>query len=234
MVLRFDGVSYRYPGDTEWSLRDLHFAVSPGERVLVAGASGSGKSTLCRAAVGLIPHFHGGDFRGQVRADGLDTRETPVHQLFGHVGLAFQNTDAQLFNQTVEAELTYGLESLGLSSPEIERRLAWSSDLVELGPLLDRRPHTLSGGEKQRVVLGAILALRPRLLLLDEPFTHLDPEGGERLRTILGTVHGEGIATVITEHRLSDVIADVDRLVILDRGQVAVEGPPREVLAEDV
>lgn len=205
-----------------------------GESLLVAGASGSGKSTLCRASIGLVPHFYGGEFVGRVLVDGLDTREHPVHNLFGHAGLAFQNPDAQLFNQTVEAELAYGLESLGLSPAEIDRRLTWVSDLVELAPLMRRSPHSLSGGEKQRVILGAILSLRPRLLLLDEPFTHLDPETADRLRVILKTIRAEGIAVVVVEHRLHEVVADVDRLVIFHQGRLVADGQPRQVLGQDI
>src|SRR3972149_12303317 len=130
MILRFEGVSYRYPGAESWALNGLDLTVHPGESVLVAGASGSGKSTLCRACVGLIPHFYHGEWIGRVLVDGLDTRDHPVYQLFRHAGLVFQNTDAQLFNQTVESELTYGLESLGLTAAEIEERLAWASKLV--------------------------------------------------------------------------------------------------------
>jgi energy-coupling factor transporter ATP-binding protein EcfA2 len=234
MILRFEGVSYHYPGVAAWALRDVDLTVDLGESVLVAGASGSGKSTLCRACVGLVPHFHGGELVGRVLVDGLDTRQHPVYRLFGHAGLVFQNPDAQLFNQTVEAELAYGLESLGLAPAEIEGRLAWASDLAGLGPLLSRPPHALSGGEKQRVALGAILALRPRLLLLDEPFTHLDPEGAEGLREILRAVRDQGIALIVVEHRLHEVVADVDRLVVLYQGQVAADGPPHQVLAQDV
>jgi energy-coupling factor transport system ATP-binding protein len=164
----------------------------------------------------------------------LDTRDHPVHRLFGHVGLTFQNPDAQIFNQTVEAEIAYGLESLGLASDEIERRLSWASDLVELGPLLNRPPYSLSGGEKQRVILGAILALKPRVVLLDEPFTHLDPDGAERLRTLLRSVRSEGIALIIAEHRLHEAVADADRLIVLNEGKVVADGPPRSVLAENL
>ena len=233
-ILRCEGVSYRYPHVDSWTLRHLNLTVSQGQGILLAGASGSGKSTFCRACIGLIPHFHGGELVGQVWVDGLDTRQHPVYRLFGHAGLVFQNPDAQLFNQTVEAELAYGLESLGLSPPEIEKRLARASELVGLGPFLSRPPHTLSGGEKQRVALGAIIALGPRLLLLDEPFTHLDPEGAEALRNILQTIRAEGISLVLVEHRLHDVIADFDRLVVLLGGQVAMDGSPRQVLGHDV
>ena len=234
MILCFEGVSYRYPGTETWALKNLFLTVHPGQGVLIGGASGSGKSTLCRIAIGLIPHFHGGELIGLVIVDGLDTRQHPVHRLFGHAGLLFQNPDAQLFNQTVEAELAYGLESLGLASAEIERRLDWASNLVGLGSLLNRQPQTLSGGEKQRVALAAILALRPKLLLLDEPFTHLDPEGSEMLRAVLRTIRSEGIAVVVIEHRLHEVIADFERLVILHQGGIVADGPPRRVLNQDI
>ena len=234
MVLQFEHVSFRYSGISEWGLREVDFTVHPGETVLVAGASGSGKSTLCRAAIGLIPHFHRGSWEGRVCVDGLDTRDHPVYELFGHAGLTFQNPDAQIFNQTVEAEIAYGLESLGLASDEIERRLSWVSDVVELGPLLNRPPYSLSGGEKQRVILGAILALKPRVVLLDEPFTHLDPGGAERLRMLLRSIRSEGVALIVAEHRLHEAVADVDRLIVLNEGKVVADGPPHHVLAEDL
>jgi energy-coupling factor transport system ATP-binding protein len=233
MILRFEGVSYRYPAAEAWTLQKITLNIAQGQGVLLAGASGSGKSTFCRACIGLIPSFHGGEFIGQVFTDGLDTRQHPVYRLFRHAGLVFQNP-AQLFNQTVEAELAYGLESLGLAPAEIEKRLAWASELAGLGPFLSRPPYTLSGGEKQRVVLGAILALRPRLLLFDEPFTHLDPEGAEFLRNILRTIQAEEIAVIVVEHRLHEAIADLNRLVVLHGGQVAADGPPRQVLSHDV
>jgi energy-coupling factor transport system ATP-binding protein len=234
LVLSFEKVSYRYDGMEDWALRGVDLTVAEGEYVLVAGASGSGKSTFCRLATGLAPHFHGGDLNGRVLVDGLDTREVPVSRLFGHVGLVFQNIDAQLFNRTVEDELGFGLEVLGLEPGEIEKRRQWVSDVLKLGPLLERSPHQLSGGEKQRVVLGAILALRPRLLLLDEPFAHLDPEGSAGLRSLLKTLRGEGPAVVVVEHRLQEVVADVDRLVIFHQGRLTADGPPRQVLKQEL
>jgi energy-coupling factor transporter ATP-binding protein EcfA2 len=234
MILRFEDASYRYENTTGWALDGVTLTVSPGERVLIVGASGSGKSTLCRASVGLVPQFHGGDLLGHIFVDGMDTRQHPVNRLFGHIGLAFQNADAQLFNRTVEAELAYGLESLGLDPCEIERRLSWVSGLMGLRSLLGRSPHTLSGGQKQRVVIGAVLSLRPRILLLDEPFTHLDPEGAESLRFILQSIHEDGIAVVVVEHRLHEIADAMDRLVILHHGRIVADGPPRQVLGQDV
>lgn len=232
MILRFENVSYHYPGTATHALNGFNLTLHPGESVLVAGASGSGKSTFCRACIGLIPHFHHGRLTGKVFVDGLDTVKTPVHELFRHAGLVFQNPDAQLFNQTVEAELVYGLESLGMGSSEIDKRLSWASKLANLDKLMDRSPWTLSGGEKQRVALGAILILRPRLLLLDEPFTHLDPEATEALRKILRSMKSEGITTIIVEHRLHEIIQDVDRIILFHGGRCVAEGPPHQVISE--
>jgi energy-coupling factor transport system ATP-binding protein len=234
MTLRFENVSYRYPHTGVWTLKDLNLTIRPGERVLLAGASGSGKSTFCRSATGLIPHFHAGELLGRIFADGLDTQAHPVHQLFTHAGLVFQNPDAQLFNTTVESELTYGLESSGLDSAEIDSRLSWAARVVSLESLLRRSPLSLSGGEKQRVVLGAILSLRPRFLLLDEPFTHLDPEGAEVLRDALRSVQKEGPGIVVVEHRLHEVVSDSDRLLVFSHGRIVADGPPRGVLAGDI
>ncbi len=231
MILRFEGVSYRYPGAESWALNGLNLTLRPGESMLIAGASGGGKSTFCRACIGLVPHFHHGEWMGKVFVDGLDTTQHPVYELFRHAGLVFQNADAQLFNQTVESELTYGLESLGLTHDEIEQRLEWASKMAELGDLMDRPPHFLSGGEKQKVALGSILALRPRLLLLDEPLTHLDPHGIEELRRILRRMKSEGMALILVEHRLHEILQDVDRIVVLHQGKIAVEGSPDQVLA---
>ncbi len=234
MILRFEGVSYRYPGVEPWALDGLDLTLQSGESLLIAGASGSGKSTLCRACTGLVPRFHRGEWIGKVFVDGLDTSEHPVYELFRHAGLVFQNTDAQLFNQTVGSELTYGLESLGLPHGEIEQRLNWAIELAGLGNLMKRPPHLLSGGEKQRVALGSILALRPRLLLLDEPFTHLDPEGTEGLRRILRRMKPEGMALILVEHRLHEIIQDVDRMIVLRHGKIAADGSPDQVLAREI
>ncbi len=234
MILRFEGVSYRYSGAESWALNGLDLTLHAGESVLIAGSSGSGKSTLCRACIGLVPHFHHGEWIGKVFVDGLDTTQHPVYELFRHAGLVFQNTDAQLFNQTVESELVYGLESLGLPHNEIEQRLDWASKLAELGDLMDRPPHCLSGGEKQRVALGSILALRPRLLLLDEPFTHLDPQGTEDLRRILRMMKSEGMGLILVEHRLHEIIQDVDQIIVLHQGKIAAMGTPDQVLAREV
>jgi energy-coupling factor transporter ATP-binding protein EcfA2 len=228
-------LTYRYhPAAPASDLQDINLSIAVGEYVLLCGASGSGKSTLCRALNGLIPHFHGGRLEGQLVVAGLDVREQPVHELFAHVGLVFQNPEAQLFNSTVERELAFGLESLGLPARDIRQRIQWAAQVVGLDYLLGRRPTDLSGGEKQLVAIGAMLALQPAVLVLDEPYSNLDPATAARIREILRDINELGTTIILAEHRLHDIVADVSRMVVLHEGQIALDGPPREVLREDV
>ncbi|MFW6135612.1 MAG: ABC transporter ATP-binding protein [Chloroflexota bacterium] len=234
-VIQVRDLRYRYArAASGWVLDGLNLDVEPGEYVLICGPSGSGKSTLCRTFNGLIPHFYGGQMEGRVTVTGLDTREHPVGDLFAHVGLVFQNSEAQLFNTTVESELAFGLESLGLPAGEIGERVARVAETVGVSHLLHRQPHQLSGGEQRLVTVGAALALRPQVLVLDEPYASLDPANVDRVRAALSGIHRRGTAVVLTEHRLENAVADAQRMVVLHRGQIARDGTPRDVLAEDV
>src|SRR5574341_1844270 len=143
-LIELEHVRYRYDEASAYALNDINLKIDAGEFVLLAGASGSGKSTLCRLFNGLIPHFHGGELQGRVRVDGLNTREHRVGELFSHVGLVFQNPDAQLFNSTVEREIAFGLESLGLARAEIQTRVEWALGVTRLASLAPRAPHSLS------------------------------------------------------------------------------------------
>jgi energy-coupling factor transporter ATP-binding protein EcfA2 len=217
-----------------WVLQNLDLRLEPGAYALLCGASGSGKSTLCRTFNGLIPHFYGGALAGKVWVAGLDTRLHPVSELFVHVGMVFQNPEAQLFNSTVERELAFGLESLGLARSEIRRRVAESAELVGLSTLLTHPPHDLSGGEQQLVIIAAALALRPQVMVLDEPYANLDPAHVRRVRTALKAINRQGTAIVLAEHRLHHAVADVDRMLVLQQGRLVLDGPPKAVLQEGV
>ncbi len=233
-LIEIASVRYRYPTDEAWVLDGISLQVEAGEYVVLAGASGSGKSTLLRLLNGLIPHFYGGELVGGVRIGGIETREQPVHNWLPYVGLVFQNPEAQLFASSVERELTFGLESLGLPRDEIHARVNWASEVAHITPLLKRAPLMLSGGEQQRVAVAAVLALRPRVLALDEPFTNLDPEAAQDLRAILRTVRSEGTTVIVAEHRLAEMLADATRLVILAEGAVAIDDTPRSALTHDL
>jgi energy-coupling factor transport system ATP-binding protein len=229
-VLAFQDVSYRYPhGDG--ALHDVTLEIEPGEFCVVAGMSGSGKSTFLRAACGLVPHFHGGDFAGRVLVDGLDTHEHGPAELGAVAGTVLQDPETQVVMSTVRAELSLALENLGRSPAEVARSVEEVALALGIAHLLDRCTHELSGGELQRVVLGAALAPRPRLVLLDEPTSQLDPVAGDELIWQLRRLNEEWeTAVVLVEHRLERCLAAADRVIALADGRVACDSDPRGFL----
>ncbi len=197
-----------------------------GEYLLLCGGSGSGKSTLAYLLNGLIPHFFDGTLSGQVKIQGRDTKTSSVEELFQTVGLVFQNTDAQLFNSTVENEIAYGLESLGQDVLKIENEIIKAAEEVGIRHLLGRSPNSLSGGEKRLVAIASVLCLSPPVLILDEPLAHLDWQGAKRVRKVLRRLNSRGITVVVIEQRVKAGLKDVSRCVILDRGKLCFDGKP--------
>jgi energy-coupling factor transporter ATP-binding protein EcfA2 len=171
---------FSYPDAEAAALMDVSLRVEPGEVIALLGPSGSGKSTLLRALAGLVPHFHGGRFSGCVRVAGIDTRRARPAMLAGTTAAVFQDPEDQVVMALVRNEVAFGLENLGVPSAEIWPRTEEALDAVGAFHLAERRTAELSGGELQRVCLASALALRPRLLLLDEPTSQLDPDAAER------------------------------------------------------
>ena len=234
-IIKTSEVRYAYPkSDDRWILDGVNISVAQREYILLCGASGSGKSTLCRMLNGLIPHFYGGTLHGEISISGLITANTSVGTLFEHVGIVFQNPEAQLFNRTVKREIVFGLESLGLPRAEIEKRLSSITELINIRDLMPRNPHELSGGEQQLVSIAAILALHPKLIVLDEPYANLDPFNVDTIRDLLKKINQTGVGIIISEHRLRYAVNDVQRMLVLHQGRVSLDGPPAEVLAQDV
>jgi energy-coupling factor transporter ATP-binding protein EcfA2 len=214
-------------------LHGVNLRVRRGEVLGLMGKTGAGKSTLCLALAGLVPHSTGGEFGGTVTVAGMNTRHTPVASLAQKVGLVFQDAETQLFNMTVEDEVAFGLESLGLPRAEMARRLDWALGVTHMGALRDRSPFHLSGGQKQRVALAAILAMRPEVLVLDEPTSELDPAGKADVLAVLAALKREAQMTlVLVEQDAEALLQLADRVAVLDGGRIGLEGPPREVFAE--
>jgi energy-coupling factor transport system ATP-binding protein len=231
--LVLDHVTYTYPGASRPALADVSLRVEPGEFVVLAGGSGSGKSTLLRAAAGLVPHFHGGEFAGRLLAGGLDSRDHGPAELSAVAGSLFQDPETQVVMGTVRAELAFPLENRGWGAAAVARGVEEAALALGVAGLLDRSTHELSGGELQRVALGAALAARPRLLLLDEPTSQLDPVAGDELLGVLRRVNEEwGTAVVLAEHRLERCLAAADRVIALDRGAVTIDADPRGFLEQ--
>ena len=221
-VVLLKDLYYRYSSqNADWILKGIHLRIRPGDYVALFGGSGSGKSTLAYTFNGLIPHFFGGILEGEARVCGKSIRHSSPSELFQEVGLVIQNTDAHLFSSSVHAELAFGLESLGVPFPEIEKRISEVSRSFALDDLLDRSPHELSGGEKQRVAIASVFCLRPRILVLDEPFAHLDPSNRRRIRSLLRCIRREGTTLVVVEHTPDPLLEDASRAFLMDRGSLA-------------
>jgi energy-coupling factor transport system ATP-binding protein len=230
-LLCFDSVTYRYPGAETPALSEVSIEIQPGEFCLLAGLSGHGKSTLLRAASGLVPHFHGGHFAGRVTLAGLDTREHGPARLGAVAGVLFQDPETQLVMSSVRAELALALENRGHTAAAVARGVEEVALALGIDSLLDRTTHDLSGGEKQRVALGAALAGRPRLVLLDEPTSQLDPVAGDELIGLLRRLNQEWETTIVlAEHRLERCLSSVDRVIAMQDGRVGCDSDPQAFL----
>jgi energy-coupling factor transport system ATP-binding protein len=222
--IQIDQVAYRYPGG-DWALKDLTVEVDCGDYAVIFGANGSGKSTFACLLNGLIPHFFGGSLQGTARVDGLNTVERTPADFFPRVGLVLQNPDAQLFCSTVEDELAFGLESLGLPEQQIGERIRSTAEALGIGHLLGRSPETLSGGEQRLVAIASVLVVDPPLLVMDEPFSNLDWTFAARVRSLLSELHRRGKTVIIIEHRTSGgFLQDAGRLAVFEQGHCAYMG----------
>ena len=226
-MIRFSRVTYRYETDGPPALSNIDIEFAAGERVAVAGASGSGKSTLLKLMNGLLLPTS-----GAVLVDGVDTSDpTRVWEVRRGVGLIFQNPDNQLVSTTVERELAFGMENLGLPSEEIRSRVARVAGDMSLTGLLTRAPHTLSGGEKQRVAIAAVLAMRPDVLALDEPTSLLDGRGRAEVLDLMAGLASDGTRTIVHVTQFPDEIALAPRTVVLHGGTVVFDGRPADLFS---
>ncbi|MFD5907698.1 ABC transporter ATP-binding protein [Streptomyces massasporeus] len=232
-MIRFEDVSVTYDGAPGPTVRGIDFEVPEGELVLLAGPSGVGKSTVLGAVSGLVPHFTGGTLRGRVTVAGRDTRTHKPRELADVVGTVGQDPLSHFVTDTVEDELAYGMESLGLAPDVMRRRVEETLDLLGLAGLRDRPIATLSGGQQQRVAIGSVLTPHPGVLVLDEPTSALDPAAAEEVLAVLQRlVHDLGTTVLMAEHRLERVIQYADRVVLLPSpGAPPILGDPAEVMA---
>ncbi|MGC8839456.1 MAG: energy-coupling factor ABC transporter ATP-binding protein, partial [Anaerolineae bacterium] len=236
-LVQVAGFHYAYPAQgpagPAWALQGVDLAVREGEVLALMGPTGAGKSTLCMALAGLVPHTTGGTVRGDIRVAGRSLREMRPSALVGTVGLAFQDAGSQLFNATVETEVAFGPESLGLPPPEIARRVAWALGVVRLTGLEERSPFHLSGGQQKRLALATVLAMQPRVLVLDEPLAGLDPVGREEVLQVLHELRKACQTTIVLAEQDSEAVAHLaDRVAVLAGGRIVLEGSPREVFSQ--
>jgi energy-coupling factor transporter ATP-binding protein EcfA2 len=228
-VVTTENLSFIYSGAAVPALKGVNLDIYPGQFLTITGPSGCGKSTLALCLAGFIPHAYPGRMEGIVRIQGKDTRDYPAGGLSGIVGLVQQDPEAQLCTLTVKDEVAFGPENLCLPPAIIRERLHWALQAVGALELQERKVHTLSGGEKQRVAIASVLAMTPALLILDEPTANLDPScTREVLQTLQRLKAEQGVAILVIEHRLERLAAISDGLLIMDKGRIVGEAKPKE------
>ncbi len=232
-MIRFTDVTFTYADATRPTLQRVDLTIDEGELCLVVGETGSGKTTLLRAINGLVPHFTGGHLSGDITIDGRSTRDHPPRELADLVGVVGQNPASSFVTDTVEDELAYTMENLGIAPAAMRRRVEDTLDLLGLHELRNRPLATLSGGQQQRVAIGAVLSASPRVLVLDEPTSALDPAAAEEvLASLTRLVHDVGMTVVLAEHRLERVIPFADRVVLVPgEGASLVVGATADIMA---
>ena len=233
-AIEVTNLSFRYATRGRPALREVSFALRHGEMALLLGPSGSGKSTLALCLNGLIPHQIEGEWSGRVRVDGLEVGDTHPSLITQKVGIVFQDPESQFCMLTVEEEIAFGLENLGLSRAEMEERLVHALRLLGLEHLRRTRLDRLSGGIKQKVALASALAMGCHILIFDEPTANLDPRGTDEVFRLLTELRATGQYTIlVVEHKLDDLLPQVDRLLVLGKeGDLVADGDPRAVLAK--
>ena len=230
-ALHLQKASYAYPGAARESVSDLDLTVAEGEWVGVTGPTNAGKSTLCLLAMGLAPHFFGGRLRGRVEVFGRDSQSFGVVERSAEVGMLFQNPFTQVSGarERVDEEVAFGPECHGVARAEVAERVQEALALVGLEGLEGRHPGDLSGGQLQRLALAGLLAMRPRLLLLDEPTSQLDPAGTAAILGVLDGLYQRGITILLVEHRLERLCELCPRVVAMVSGRILADGEPEEV-----
>ena len=230
-VIKAKGLTYTYPNATKPAIQEISLKIEKGEFVILTGPSGCGKTTLCRCLNGLIPHFYQGYLEGEIQVVGLDVADTPIHKLASHVGLVFQNPENQLFALSVEKDVAFGLENLGVPREKMRKQVDWALEIAGIYDLRERAPHELSGGQQQRVTIASIIAMHPEIMVLDEPTSFLDPLGAQKIFKVIDELNKSlGMTVILVEHRLDLAARYANHVIVMDKGEIVLDGDPRTVL----
>ena len=230
-VIKAKGLTYTYPNAAKPAIQKISLKIEKGEFIILTGPSGCGKTTLCRCLNGLIPHFYQGDLEGEIQVVGLDVADTPIHKLASHVGLVFQNPENQLFALSVEKDVAFGLENLGVPREKMRKQVDWALETAGIYDLRERTPHELSGGQQQRVTIASIIAMHPEIMVLDEPTSFLDPLGAQKIFKVIDELNKSlGMTVILVEHRLDLAARYANHVIVMDKGEIVLDGDPRTVL----
>ena len=232
-MIALQNLTYTYPGETSPALHEIDLHIPRGQFCGIIGANGAGKSTLCYTVAGFIPHFFRGKLDGDATVSGREIPNTPLAELAGEVGLVFQNPFNQISGArfTIREEVAFGLENMGVPQAEMATRVDEVLEITDLSELAERSPYALSGGQQQRLAIASMVVMRPKVLVLDEPTSQLDPAGTIDVFSTLRALVADGETTVVmAEHKLEWLAAFADRVIALSEGKIVADGPPREVL----
>ncbi len=231
-LIELKNIEFTYRGAANQSLSNITFSVEPGEFIGIIGPTGAGKSTLCWVITGVIPQIIKGKLKGTSFVKGMSSRKTPVATISQIIGLVQQDAEAQLLMTDIEKEIVFPLENLGLPPEEINRRLNYVLDLVNLRSECQRHPFYLSGGQKQRVAVATALAMEPEILILDEATSELDPIGAEEVHNLAGLLKKKLKTVLMVEHNIDELAKVADRIIVMDKGRILMDAPVRQVLSQ--
>jgi energy-coupling factor transport system ATP-binding protein len=228
-------LKYKYPLTDKLALKGIYFEVKQGEFIGIIGQNGSGKSTLCQALVGLVPHFYKGAYGGKVLIDGMEINEHNMASLCSKIGIVFQNPFTQVTGSklTVYDEIAFGLENLGMPKEEMIKRIDYSLTLLDIYKLKDRNPFDLSGGQMQRMAIASIIAMKPEIIVLDEPTSQLDPKGSEEVFKAVQTLSNEGMTVIMVEHKIEKIAKYSDRVMLLNNGEIIDFDVPEKIFSRE-
>ena len=223
-------LSFTYAGADKPSMENVNISIEKGQIVVLTGPSGCGKTTLCRCLNGPIPNFYSGELKGVLEVDGVNVSDKTTAELATHVGFVFQNPENQLFSLSVERDVGFGLENLGVPRDEALERIDWAMKATGILDLRGKAPYELSGGQQQRAAIAGVLAMRPGIIVLDEPTSFLDPKSAEEIIAVIAKLSRElNLTTLLVEHRLDIVARYANRVIVMDNGKIELDGPPADV-----
>ena len=229
-IIKFNDFSFKYSSSKTNILENINLSIESNEITVLAGPTGCGKSTLLRSIVGLIPNMYDGEYSGEVIVDGIRIKDAEIKEIAERVGFVFQNPENQIFMFSVERDIAFGLENLGIEQEIIKERIKKIMETLNITHLAEKAPHELSDGQKQRTALAGVLAMEPKILILDEPTSLLDPKTASEFMELMNKLCREnGISIIIVEHRLDLVLKYADRLIILSNGKIVSNDKPENV-----
>lgn len=233
-MIEAKNLTFTYAGSNKPAIKNIDFSIDRGEFIVITGPSGCGKTTLVRCFNSLIPSFYRGEISGKIDVLNLDASKSNTSTLAKNVGFVFQNPENQLFSLSVERDVAFGPENLGLKRDETRQRVDWAMNIAGIEDLRETAPYELSGGQQQRAAIACVLAMKPEIIVLDEPTSFLDPLSSYQILEAIAELRDTvGLTIILIEHRLDLVSKYADRIMIMDDGQIVLEGPPSSVYSEE-